>query len=104
MPPLCRCFRSKSGRIFRGLAQPSRFTLEATVTEHEFGHLLGLVDYGTPMAAAHEDSGHAHHCDNQACLMYYGAETIDIAGSLTGGEVPAPDEHCIADLKANGGK
>jgi hypothetical protein len=56
------------------------------------------------MAAAHEDSGHAHHCDNQACLMYYGAETIDIAGSLTGGEVPAPDEHCIADLKANGGK
>lgn len=87
-----------------GIAQPSQYVLEATVAEHEFGHLLGLVDNGTPMVTAHLDTGHEHHCDNSSCLMYYAAETTDIAGNLTGGNIPGFDEHCIADLKANGGK
>ena len=84
------------------IGQPSQAVLETTVMEHEFGHLMGLVDAGTPMATAHALNG--HHCDNQDCLMYYAVETLDIIGNLSGGEVPELDAHCIQDLKANGGK
>jgi hypothetical protein len=36
--------------------------------------------------------------------MYYAAETTDILGFLVTGNIPAPDNNCLADLKANGGK
>ncbi|RYD94167.1 MAG: hypothetical protein EOP50_09940, partial [Sphingobacteriales bacterium] len=38
-----------------GIGQASRTKLEATVLEHEIGHLLGLVDNGTPMRSNHKD-------------------------------------------------
>ena len=85
-----------------GLGQPSQVVLETTVEEHEFGHLLGLVNTGTPMQTAHEAND--HHCDNSNCLMYYAVETLDFIGNLAGGEVPQLDAHCISDLQANGGK
>lgn len=85
-----------------GLGQPSQYVLEATVLEHEFGHLLGLVDAGTDMVSAHASDG--HHCNNQNCLMYYAVETLDFIGNLVGGEIPELDANCIADLQANGGK
>jgi hypothetical protein len=84
------------------LGQPSQYVLEATVLEHEFGHLLGLVDNGTDMVSAHSSDG--HHCNNQNCLMYYAVETLDFIGNLAGGEIPQLDQNCIADLQANGGK
>ncbi|HEU4719382.1 MAG TPA: peptidase [Bacteroidia bacterium] len=87
-----------------GLGEPSRYVLEATVCEHEFGHLLGLVDNGTPMVSAHLDAAHPHHCDDHNCLMYYTTETTDILSNLTGGNIPVFDDNCLADLKANGGK
>lgn len=85
-----------------GLGQPTKTILETTVLEHEFGHLLGLVDAGTDMVTAHAADG--HHCSNSDCLMYYAVETLDFMANLSGGDVPELDAHCIADLQANGGK
>lgn len=85
-----------------GFGQPTKTVLETTVLEHEFGHLLGLVDAGTDMVTAHSADG--HHCSNSDCLMYYAVETLDFLGNLSGGDVPELDANCIADLQANGGK
>lgn len=85
-----------------GIGQPTKTILETTVLEHEFGHLLGLVDAGTDMVTAHAADG--HHCSNSDCLMYYAVETLDFMANLSGGDVPELDAHCIADLQANGGK
>lgn len=87
-----------------GIGQPSRFVLEATACEHEFGHILGLVDNGTKMVTAHMDGSHDKHCSNQNCLMYYAVETTDILANLSPNNVPTLDENCINDLRANGGK
>ena len=103
-------YRNTSAAIFGkrvkensgGIGQVSRTKLEATVLEHEVGHLLGLVDIGSPMQIAHKANG--NHCSNQNCLMYYASETTDILGFLLTGNVPSPDANCVADLKANGGK
>lgn len=87
-----------------GLGQASRTKLEATVLEHEFGHILGLVDIGTPMQTNHKDAAHGNHCNNTNCLMYYASETTDILGFLITGNIPSFDANCIADMHANGGK
>lgn len=87
-----------------GLGQPAVSTLESTVILHEFGHILGLVNNGTSMVAAHQDVAHGKHCDDQNCLMYYTAETSDIVANLTGGTIPSLNAKCLDDLKANGGK
>jgi hypothetical protein len=103
-------YRNTSAAIFGkkihdnsgGLGQASRTKLEATVLEHEVGHLLGLVNIGTPMQTNHQGTG--NHCNNQSCLMYHAAETTDILGFLITGNIPTLDQNCINDLKANGGK
>jgi hypothetical protein len=87
-----------------GLGQASRIKVESTVLEHEFGHILGLVDLGSPMQAGHKDAAHGSHCNNSSCLMYYASETTDILGILITGTVPPLDANCRADLTANGGK
>jgi hypothetical protein len=86
------------------LGQASRTKLEATVLEHEMGHLLGLVDLGSPMQTAHRDATHGNHCNNSNCLMYYSSETSDILGFLITGNIPTLDANCRADLHANGGQ
>lgn len=87
-----------------GIGQASRTKLEATVMEHEFGHIMGLVDLGSAMQTDHKDNAHGNHCNNQNCLMNYAAETTDLFGFLITGNIPAFDVNCRADLKANGGK
>ena len=87
-----------------GIGQANRTKLEATVLEHELGHLLGLVDLGSNMQTAHKDAAHGNHCNNTNCLMYYASETSDILGFLITGNIPAFDTNCIADMHANGGK
>lgn len=86
------------------LGQPSRTALETTVAIHEMGHLLGLVNSGSSMAADHEDTAHPHHCNNSNCIMYYQAETSDIIGNLLGNGIPELDQQCISDLQLNGGR
>ena len=82
--------------------QISRTQLMATVLEHEFGHLLGLVNQGSPMQTDHLDAANGAHCNNFLCLMYYSIETMNTGSSNY--LVPDFDANCKADLKANGGK
>jgi len=81
--------------------QVSRSILMTTLLEHEFGHLMGLVDQGSPMQASHRDDLNGAHCDNPDCLMYYNVEA-GFTGALS--TVPSLDANCIADLRANGGR
>ncbi len=95
-----KLIKDNSGGIF----EPQTDVLEGTVTKHEIGHLLGLVNSGSPMVNGHEDSSHTHHCTNDECIMYYAAENVDVVGSLIGSSIPEFDQNCINDLRANGGK
>lgn len=84
---------------------PSLTTLESVVLNHELGHLLGLVNAGTPMQADHQDVPNGRHCTSDNCLMYWSAETGEgLLDLLTGGSVPELDAFCLDDLQANGGK
>ena len=88
-----------------GVLAPSQTTLESVVINHEFGHILGLVNVGSPMQNNHQDTTHGKHCDNDECLMYWTAETGEgLINMLAGGSVPELDTNCLADLNANGGK
>lgn len=87
-----------------GIGQASRTKLESTVLEHEFAHILGLVNIGSPMQSNHQDAAHGNHCNNTNCLMNYASETTDILGILLTGNIPTLDANCKADLTANGGK
>lgn len=87
-----------------GITQPPITVLETTVLEHEFGHLIGLVNNGSSMQSPHQDEPHGKHCDDKNCLMYYLAETSDIVTNLVGGNIPSLDAKCLVDLRANGGK
>lgn len=90
-----------SGQAFA----PSTTVLETTVLNHEFGHLLGMVNVGTPMQTDHQDVEHGRHCTEENCLMFWTAETGEgILNMLSGGAIPEFDAKCIADLQANGGK
>lgn len=84
---------------------PSRTTLETVVMNHEFGHLLGLVNAGTTPQSDHQDVAHGRHCTIESCLMYWTAETGEgLFNMLSGGSIPELDAQCLADLRANGGK
>lgn len=87
-----------------GFNQPSRETVESAVLQHEFGHILGLVDNGTPAVQDHKDEANGAHCDVESCLMYYAVQTSGFLNNLTGGNIPELDAQCIQDLQANGGK
>jgi hypothetical protein len=84
-----------------GPSQISRSRLFTTLFQHEFGHLLGLVNQGSPMQQDHKDADNGAHCRNVDCLMYFQVET-DAASANT--SIPILDNNCLADLKANGGK
>lgn len=87
-----------------GIGEPSSSTVETAVMQHEFGHIMGLVDNGSPAVSDHVDSQHGAHCTTDSCLMYYQIRDAGFMSNLTGGEVPDLDDLCIADLQANGGK
>ena len=61
-------FQETIARHTGGALEPSAATVEGTVAAHEFGHVLGLVNNGSPME--HQDEPHGRHCDNEDCLMY----------------------------------
>ncbi len=87
-----------------GINQVSRMKLESTGLLHEMGHLFGLVNLGTNMQVAHEDTGNAKHCTNISCLMYFATQSNMMGGILLGGPIPELDANCRNDLRANGGK
>ena len=83
-----------------------RLVFDAAVLEHEFGHLLGLVDEGTPLQSDHKDIAYGNHCTNTKCLMYFAVMDGNHDAQYSGGlaSVPVMDSSCVADLRANGGK
>jgi hypothetical protein len=97
-------FENTIAQFSGGLTQPSRSLLETTVVEHEFGHVLGLTNNGTPMQTPHQDTPNGSHCNNSACLMYYAVETSNVVQNLVGSAPPDLDANCLNDLRANGGK
>lgn len=43
--------------------------VESATINHEFGHLFGLVNIGSPSVNDHEDTEAANHCNVDGCLM-----------------------------------
>lgn len=85
--------------------EPNRSLLETTIITHEFGHILGLTNLGTPLQSNHEDTAHPKHCVEKTCLMYWSSETgAGISDMLSAGTALQLDAQCIADLRANGGR
>lgn len=70
---------------------------ERAVLLHEFGHLMGLVNCGTPCQTDHQERDPAHrpHCRNEKCIMYW---------SSPDGQFPDFDASCKLDIIGNGGK
>jgi hypothetical protein len=87
-------------RYSGGNGQVSTDHLFSTLIEHEFGHLLGLVDQGSPMVVAHKDVNNGAHCINPYCLMHHVIETASVSAP----RIPVLDDFCQDDLKNNGGK
>lgn len=83
---------------------PSKSSVETTVLNHEFGHLFGLVDIGSPKQSDHEDPESLAHCITEGCLMNAKAEFAGTLMGMLGDGILDLDAACIADLQANGGK
>lgn len=84
---------------------PSATVLETTVLNHEFGHLMGMVNAGTPLQSDHQDVEHGRHCTSEDCLMFWTAETGEgLVNMISGVTIPIFDSLCLDDLRANGGK
>ena len=85
------------------VGQVSRVSLESTVLEHELGHLMGLVNLGTPMLTPHQDVANGNHCTNSKCLMYWAVETHGAFRTIIN-KIPVLDTNCLEDIRAFGGK
>ena len=95
-------------REIKDMTTSSRSEIQTVTLHHEFGHLFGLVNNGSPAQSEHEeaDKEYRAHCNVKGCLM---AAAIEINtspfGFLENGQkVLRFDEKCMLDLKANGGK
>jgi hypothetical protein len=82
-----------------------RETMDKVVALHELGHLMGLVNLGTPMAAPHEDTAHPGHSSNPDSIMYWQVEGAGLFDLLRGGGAPDDfDADDAADLRGIGGR
>jgi hypothetical protein len=87
-----------------GIGSPPKEDVETIVMQHEFGHILGLVNNGLDMQNNHQDIENGRHCDNEECLMNYAFRNANLFANIFGGYIPELDENCVADLQAAGGK
>ena len=76
------------------LADPGR--IEAAVSMHEVGHLLGLVDLF--LSTGRADPDHPGHSRNRGSVMYYAVESTLVASLLGGGPPVDFDADDLADL------
>lgn len=85
----------------------SRAEITSTTLQHEFGHLLGLVDNGSPAQSEHRDEENGAHCNVSGCLMEasveFGKGAVNYVKSRRSQDIRL-DEKCHQDLIANGGK
>jgi hypothetical protein len=73
-------------------------SIEAAVSTHEIGHLLGLVDLH--LKTGREDPEHPGHSTNRNSVMYWAVESTLVTDLLTGGPPKEFDEADLADLAA----
>ena len=85
--------------------------VETATLNHEFGHLLGLVDLGSLSVNDHEDVDAENHCNVEGCLMraelQFGAgmkKMLENRASKGIADAPGLGLECILDLQANGGR
>lgn len=85
--------------------------VETATIGHEFGHLFGLVDLGTPEVNPHEDPEAPNHCNESDCLMRaqleFGPGMTSMLEKRTAkgmAAVPALGPECILDLVQAGGR
>lgn len=85
--------------------------IEIATLTHEFGHLFGLVNLGSPAVNDHEDPDAANHCNVPGCLMQaqleFGATMMGMLESnmtSRGVAIPVLDHECILDIQANGAR
>jgi len=84
--------------------------VETATMTHEFGHLFGLVNLGSPAINDHEDEDAANHCNVPGCLMRaelaFGPAMMDTLEELmvNGIALPQLDPECILDIQANGAR
>lgn len=86
--------------ISGGATQPSREKVEGAGFRHEFGHILGLVNNGTPMQQDHHDEANGAHCTNDQCVMYHSIETTDYFANVFDGTIPRFEQFCTEDMAA----
>lgn len=97
-------FGKSLNRIANGYSLTIKSKLETSTIEHEFGHLIGLVNLPQPEESDKEIKVQKGHCNNPGCLMYYKSRTSELAGYLKGANVLALDADCRNILKNSGGK
>lgn len=66
------------------IQRPSWEDIEAAVTVHEFGHLVGLVNLVYTSNVDHEDPDHPGHSSNEDSVMYWAIESSDISNIIFG--------------------
>ena len=81
------------------LRRPSAEDIENSVTLHEVGHLLGLVNLVYTSPRDHEDPDHPGHSSNEDSVMYWAVDSSSI-GAIFSGELPNDfDDDDRADLE-----
>ena len=91
-------FSDKVDDAATGLVSPAH--IEDSVTTHEVGHLLGLVDLVLHTGRA--DPGHPGHSSNRNSVMYWAVESSLVTDLLTGGpprEFDADDKADLATIR-----
>ena len=84
--------------------------IESATLMHEFAHLFGLINLGSPQVNIHDDPLSPNHCIVENCLMLaeieFGQGMMGMLESRVGkgSVVPSLDAECILDLQANGGR
>ncbi|MEX1260613.1 MAG: hypothetical protein WEA58_07025 [Balneolaceae bacterium] len=78
--------------------EPSKLLVETNSMNHQFGHLMGLVDLSTEMVDEHLDSPNDHHCTNQECLMHFRVNSTEFFDSQFDDQISVLDNFCVDDL------
>jgi hypothetical protein len=71
---------------------------------HEAGHLLGLVNGGTPMVQDHEDEDHPYHSEDEDCVMYWAVGGGALSPHLGDPDFARFGPFSTADMIAFGGR
>lgn len=79
--------------------------LEQVALIHQFGHAVGFVDNGVPVAESnpHLDADHPRHCKNTKCVMSFAVESA--AGAAKYAEIIRSagsvlyDQGCLSDAR-----